>query len=142
MAARRSAIATAVGGLLIVTAAGPAAAAPDPMSGDYQVRVDGSDFGVWTFTPDCDIAADDCSARVDAHPKPWTAEATLSEGRWTLTRTSPTLFSCSDGSTFPGEMRAKWDAGSLSGSLVLAPAGKRCGGSDAPLRGALKLVKL
>ena len=140
MVGRRSAISLALGGLLMLPIAGPAAASPEAMNGDYQIRVDGSDFGVWIFTPDCD-GADDCTARVEAHPKGWTAVATLSEGLWTLTRTSPTMFSCGDGSTSPGDMRAKWDADSLTGSLLLVPAGQRCGGSDAPLRGALKLVR-
>lgn len=128
-------------GLLSAPAPAPAWAAPDLMNGDYRVQVDGSDFGMWTFTPDCDAGAENCTARVDARPKPWTAVATLSEGRWSLIRTSPTLFGCPDGSTSAGEMHANWDSGSLSGSLVLAPDGKRCGGSDAPLRGALRLVK-
>ena len=142
MVGRRLTIPLAFGGVLIPLVAGPAAASPALMAGDYQIRVDGSDFGVWTFTPDCDAPADGCSAHVEAHPKGWTAVATLSEGRWTLTRTSQTLFGCGDGSSSPGELRAKWDAGSLTGSMLLVPAGKRCGGSDAPLRGALKLVKV
>ena len=137
----RSAIPLVFGGLLIFPIAGPAAAGPSLMNGDYQIRVDGSDFGVWTFTPDCD-AADVCTAHVEAHPKGWTAVATLSEGRWSLTRTSQTLFGCGDGSTSPGELRANWDAGSMTGSLLLVPAGPRCGGSDAPLRGALRLVEV
>ena len=121
--------------------AAPAAAAGELMSGDYQVRVDGSGYGVWTFAPDCDVPADGCTARVEAHPKGWTAVATLSQGRWSLTRTSEKLFSCGDGSSSPGELRAAWNAGTLTGSLLLVPNGKRCGGSDAPLRGALKLVR-
>lgn len=142
MIGRRSAALLAIAGLLPAPLAVPARAAPGLMNGDYQVRVDGSDFGIWTFTPDCEAGDDFCTARVAARPKPWTAEATLSDGRWTLTRGSPTLFSCPDGSASPGEMRAKWDPDSLSGSLVLAPDGKRCGGSEAPLRGALRLTKL
>ena len=141
MVGPRSAIRLAFGGLLTLAIAVPAAASPSLMNGDYQIRVDGSVFGVWTFTPDCDAATDGCMARVESQPKGWTAVATLSEGRWSLTRTSQTLFSCGDGSASPGELRAKWDAGSLTGSLLLAPAGKGCGGSDAPLRGALKLLK-
>jgi hypothetical protein len=128
--------------MLIVLVAGPAEADPGLMSGDYRIRVDGSDFGVWTFTPDCDVPADGCTARVEAHPKDWAAVATLSDGRWSLTRTSASLFGCDDGSTTAGELRATWDPGSLAGSLLLVPAGKRCGGSDAPLRGALRLVKV
>ena len=142
MVYRLTAVTLALCGLPIAPVAGPAAASPAVMDGDYQIRVDGSDFGVWTFTPDCDAGADDCTARVEAHPKGWTAVATLSEGRWSLTRASPTLFGCKDGSTSPGELRARWDAGSLSGSMLLVPEGKRCGGSDAPLRGALKLLKV
>lgn len=142
MIGRRSAAFLAIAGVLPAPLAVPAWAAPDLMNGDYQVRVDGSDFGIWTFTPECDTGDDYCTTRVEAGPKPWTAEATLSDGRWSLTRTSQTLFSCRDGSTSPGELRANWDAGSLSGSLLLVPMGKRCGGSDAPLRGALKLVKV
>jgi hypothetical protein len=141
MIGRRSAVTPAFCAILLLLGAGPAAASPGLMIGDYQIRVDGSDFGVWSFSPDCDAVADGCTARVEAHPKGWTAVATLSEGRWSLTRTSQTLFGCSDGSTSPGELRAKWDAGSLAGSMLLVPAGKRCGGSDAPLRGALRLVK-
>lgn len=129
-------------GLLMQPFAARAAADPELMTGDYRIRVDGSDFGVWTFTPDCGPSAQECTARVDARPRAWTAVATLSEGRWSLTRTSATLFGCADGSTSPGEMRAEWDSGSLSGSLVLVPDGKRCGGSDASLRGALKLFKV
>lgn len=142
MVHRLPAITLALCGLAIATVPAPAPALPAVMDGDYQIRVDGSDFGVWTFTPDCDTGADDCTARVEAQPKGWTAMATLSEGRWSLTRTSPTLFGCKDGSTSPGELRARWDAGSLSGSMLLVPAGKRCGGSDAPLRGALRLSKV
>ena len=142
MVGRRSAVPLAFGALLTLLVASPAAASPGLMNGDYQIRVDGSDFGLWTFTPDCATADDGCTARVEAHPKGWTAVANLSEGRWTLTRTSQTLFGCGDGSTSPGELRAKWDAGSLTGSMLLVPAGKRCGGSDAPLRGALKLLKV
>ncbi len=111
------------------------------MNGDYRVRLDGSDYGVWAFSPDCDVPADGCTARVVARPKGWTAEATLSEGQWSLVRTSETMFGCADGSTSAGELRANWDAGTLTGSLLLVPNGKRCGGSEATLRGALKLVK-
>ena len=142
MVGRRSAIPLVFGAMLILLVAAPAEASPGVMRGDYQIRVDGSDFGVWTFTPDCEVPADGCTAHVEAHPRGWTAVAILSDGRWSLNRTSQTLFGCSDGSTSPGELRAKWDAGSLTGSLLLVPAGKRCGGSDAPLRGALKLVEV
>lgn len=131
---------TACGALLVATAS-PAAAAPELMSGDYQVLVDGSDYGVWAFSPDCDILAEGCTARVTARPKGWTAVATLTQGRWNLTRTSEELFGCRDGSSSPGELRAKWDAGTLTGSMLLVPNGSRCGGSDAVLRGALKLLK-
>ncbi|MFM9035859.1 MAG: hypothetical protein ACKOQ4_16530 [Mycobacterium sp.] len=141
MADRRSLISVAAGALALLVAAVPAQADPAPMNGDYRVRVDGSDFGVWTFTPECTTAAGGCTATVEARAKGWSAVATLSEGRWTLTRTSETLFGCGDGSSSAGEMRAKWDAGTLTGSLLMVPDGKRCGGSSAPLRGALELLK-
>lgn len=128
-------------GVLLLAAAGPAAAAPELMSGDFQVLVDGSDYGVWAFSPGCEIIADGCTAVVTARPQGWTAEATLSQGRWSLTRTSEKLFSCRDGSSSAGELRAKWDAGTLTGSMVLVPNGSRCGGSDAVLRGALTLLR-
>ncbi len=110
------------------------------MNGDYRIRVDGSDYGVWSFTSDCD-ADGSCTALVQSRAKGWTATAALSGGHWALTRTSETLFECRDGSNSPGEMRAKWDTGTLTGSMLLVPAGSLCGGSDAPLRGALKLVR-
>ena len=138
---RQTAVALACAGLLLAPVAGPAAAAEELMNGDYQIRVDGSDFGVWTFTPECNAPADGCTARVEARAKGWTAVATLSDGLWNFTRTSPTLFGCADGSSSPGEMRAKWDAGTLTGSLLLAPDGQRCGGSESTLRGYLKLVR-
>lgn len=128
-------------GVMLFAAAGPVAAAPELMSGDYQIRVDGSDYGVWAFAPDCEVPADGCTAQVTARPKGWSAVATLSDGRWRLSRTSEKMFGCSDGSSTPGELRAVWDAGTLTGSLLLVPDGKRCGGSDAALRGGLKLVR-
>lgn len=138
---RKSLVAACSAGLLLWSAAAPAAAAdPGPMDGDYRVRVDGSDYGVWTFVSDCD-ATGACTAQVESRAKGWTATAALSDGRWTLNRTSATLFGCGDGSSSPGEMRAKWDADTLSGSLLLVPAGKRCGDSGAALRGALVLTK-
>lgn len=137
----RSPILLAASAVLLLAVAAPAAADAELMNGDYRIRLDGSDYGVWAFSPDCDVPADGCTARVVARPKGWTAEATLSEGRWSLVRTSETMFGCADGSTSPGELRANWDAGTLTGSLLLVPNGKRCGASEATLRGTLKLVK-
>ncbi len=137
----RSPISLAAAGVLLLAGACPAAAAPGLMSGEYQVRVDDSDYGVWDFAPDCAVPADGCTAGVTARPKGWTAVATLSGGRWSLSRTSEKMFGCRDGSSSPGELRANWDAGTLSGSLLLVPDGKRCGGSSATLRGALRLVR-
>ncbi|MCB1287725.1 MAG: hypothetical protein KDB47_08540 [Mycobacterium sp.] len=137
-----STIPAITGLLLLIPITPPALAAPALMDGSYEVRADGSDYGTWTFTPRCGAAADTCTARVEAHPAGWTAVATLSEGYWSLTRTSQTLFGCDDGSASPGELRARWDSDSLAGSLVLAPEGQRCGGSSAPLRAGLRLLKL
>ena len=142
MISPRSAIPLALGGLLIVVGAAPVAADPGLVNGDYRVRVDGSEWGVWTFTLDCAAEADGCTAQIDTGPNGWSAVATLAAGRWSLTRTSATLFSCRDGSSSPGELRADWNADSLSGSMLLVPEGKRCGGSDAPLRGSLRLIRI
>ena len=138
----RSALLLALGGLLTVAGAAPVAADSGLVNGDYRVRVDGSEWGVWTFALDCAVAVDGCTAQVDTGPNGWSAVATLSAGRWSLNRTSATLFSCGDGSSSPGELRAEWKADSLSGSLLLVPEGKRCGGSDAPLRGSLRLIRI
>lgn len=76
----RSAVPFALGGLLVVAGASPVAADPGLVNGDYRVRVDGSEWGVWTVALDCAVAADGCTAQVGTGPNGWSAVATLSAG--------------------------------------------------------------
>jgi hypothetical protein len=129
-----------VAGVGAVGFASPAWA--DDVSGTYTIDYGRGNTATWTVTP-CDGESFIPCARVaesGAPLAPWSAQAALSVGSWTLFVDRPDAIPCNDGSNHAGRATYSWNAVTLSGSVSVYDD-KVCGDEAHTLYAPFTLTK-
>jgi hypothetical protein len=89
--------------------------------------------GTWTVTPcgtGCVNVADPGGVDADGPFAPYSGQAHLTDGQWTMTVNSADAATCNDGSHLPGTVTYVWSDATLTGEMTGTITPAACGWAD------------